>query len=191
MFKGSGYREQEREVNFALKHGEIRNQHGELESLGDQLQYLVFETTTEWGLHPQKALGLLAAGIPLFALPYFFAVWKPKWPRFLWKRERKRDGLWRVWPENRMRGDLGGEAPELLTASALKAIGWAHYFSLLSAFHIGWRDLNVGIWLSRLHYREYTLQATGWVRTVCGVQSLLSVYLLAIWVLTYFGRPFE
>lgn len=33
--------------------------------------------------------------------------------------------------------------------------------------------------------------ATGWARTVSGIQSLLSVYLLAIWALTYFGRPFE
>jgi hypothetical protein len=39
--------------------------------------------------------------------------------------------------------------------------------------------------------REYTLRATGWIRTVAGIQSLLSVYLLALWVLTYFGRPFE
>jgi hypothetical protein len=38
---------------------------------------------------------------------------------------------------------------------------------------------------------EYMLRATGWVRTVSGTQSLLSVYLLALWVLTYFGRPFE
>jgi hypothetical protein len=35
------------------------------------------------------------------------------------------------------------------------------------------------------------LRATGWVRTVAGIQSLLSVYLLALWVLTYFGQPFE
>ena len=67
----------------------------------------------------------------------------------------------------------------------------ALYFSLLSAFHLGWRELNVGTWITRLQPREYTLRATGWVRTVSGVQSLLSVYLLALWVLTYFGRPFE
>jgi hypothetical protein len=35
------------------------------------------------------------------------------------------------------------------------------------------------------------LRATGWVRFVAGLQSLLSIYLLALWVLTYFGRPFE
>jgi hypothetical protein len=35
------------------------------------------------------------------------------------------------------------------------------------------------------------MRATGWVRVAAGVQSLLSVYLIALWVLTYFGRPFE
>ncbi|MDO8092355.1 MAG: hypothetical protein Q6360_02625, partial [Candidatus Brocadiales bacterium] len=65
------------------------------------------------------------------------------------------------------------------------------YFSLLSAFHIGWREFNIGNWISRIQGREYTLRAKGWVRTVSGVQSLISVYLIALSVLTYFGRPFE
>jgi hypothetical protein len=65
------------------------------------------------------------------------------------------------------------------------------YFSLLSAFHLGGREFNVGTWIARMQPREYTLRATGWVRTVSGIQPLLSVYLLAFWVLTYFGRPFE
>ena len=63
-------------------------------------------------------------------------------------------------------------------------------FSLLSAFHLGFRELNVGNWLARVQAREYGLQAVGWVRVVAGLQSLLSVYLLAMWALTYFGRPF-
>ena len=67
----------------------------------------------------------------------------------------------------------------------------ALYFSLLSATIIGWREFNIGNWITRIQRREYTLRATGWVRTVSGLQSLISVYLLAIWVLTYFGRPFE
>jgi hypothetical protein len=29
------------------------------------------------------------------------------------------------------------------------------------------------------------------VRVVSGAQSLISVYLVAMWVLTYFGRPFQ
>ena len=65
------------------------------------------------------------------------------------------------------------------------------YFSLLSAFHLGWRELNVGSWIARLQTREYTLRARGWVRTVSGLQALISVYLLALAVLSYFGRLFE
>ena len=67
----------------------------------------------------------------------------------------------------------------------------AFYFSLLAAFHLGWRELNVGNWIARLQRKEYSLRATGWPRTVAGLQSLLSVFLLALWALTYFGRPFE
>ena len=71
-----------------------------------------------------------------------------------------------------------------------RALGLGLLFSLLSAFNIGWRELNVGNWISR-QPREYTLRATGWVRVVAGAQSLLGVYILALWVLAYFGRPFE
>ena len=78
-----------------------------------------------------------------------------------------------------------------LQSSTLAALGRAAYFSLLSAFHIGWHDLNVGTWIARIQPQEYTLRATGWVRVVSGIQSLLSVYLLAMWALTYFGRPFQ
>jgi hypothetical protein len=86
------------------------------------------------------------------------------------------------------------DAPVKLRAKSwwdLRAWGLAFYFSLLSAFHIGWRELNVGSWIARLQRKEYNLRATGWVRTVSGFQSLLSVYMLALWALSYFGRPFE
>jgi polar amino acid transport system substrate-binding protein len=35
-----------------------------------------------------------------------------------------------------------------------------------------------------LQTREYSLEAVGWVRVIAGAQALLSVYLLAMWVLT-------
>jgi hypothetical protein len=73
----------------------------------------------------------------------------------------------------------------------MKAWRLALYFSMGSAFNIGWRELNVGNWISRLQRYEFTYKATGRTRTVSGVQSLLSVYLVAMWALTYFGRPFE
>ena len=118
--------------------------------------------------------------ILFFTLAYVIALRNPA-----------QDGICRIWSNERVRDDLGSNKPELLSATGLDSIKLAFYFCLLSAFHIGWRDLNVGNWITRVQPREYTLQASGWVRTVSGIQSLLSVYLLAIWGLTYFGRPFE
>jgi hypothetical protein len=66
----------------------------------------------------------------------------------------------------------------------IRIVWTAFYFSLLSAFAIGWRELNVGTWLTRIQRREYTLRGSGWVRTVSGVQAVISVYLVALWVLT-------
>jgi len=64
------------------------------------------------------------------------------------------------------------------------------FFSLMSAFNIGFRDINFGRWLRLLTRQEFDIKAVGWARVVAGWQSLISVYLIALWVLTYFGRPF-
>ncbi len=109
-------------------------------------------------------------------------------------------GIIRIWPKGRIEerskaeGDFQGaddEMVELLEVKGPSVLGHGLYFSVLSVFHIGWRDLNVGSRIARLQPREYTLRAKGWVRVVSGVQSLISVYFIATWVLTYFGRQFE
>jgi len=64
------------------------------------------------------------------------------------------------------------------------------FFSLMSALNIGFRDINFGRWLRLLTRQEFDIKAVGWARVIAGWQSLLSVYLLALWVLSYFGRPF-
>lgn len=53
-----------------------------------------------------------------------------------------------------------------LAYRVLRVIALGLYTSILSAFHIGWRDLSVGTWIARLQPREYTLRTTGWVRFV-------------------------
>ncbi len=64
-------------------------------------------------------------------------------------------------------------------------------FSLMTTFNNGFGDINFERWLRLLTKREYDIKAVGWARTVAGFQSLISVYLIALWVLTYFGRPLE
>ena len=127
-----------------------------------------------------RALIVLLLLIPVFSIPYVIAL-----------RLNAEDGIWQDWSDKRARKDLGVDTPVIMNLGWIKAIGFGAYFSLLSAFNIGWRELNVGNWIVRIQPREYTLRATGWVRSVSGIQSLISVYLLAMWALTYFGRPFE
>ncbi|HEX6113241.1 MAG TPA: hypothetical protein VFZ10_13105 [Geminicoccaceae bacterium] len=139
-----------------------------------------------YGLHPGRALQVLVASIGVFALVYLIPLTRSG-----------SVGIYLVGPEGRL--EARSSTAELVGQAKLERLqprGWwrllrALQFSLLSAFHIGFRELNVGNWISRLQTREYTLQAVGWVRAVAGVQSLLSVYLLAMWALTYFGRPFQ
>jgi hypothetical protein len=73
--------------------------------------------------------------IPFFSIPYFIFL-----------RRESNDGIWKVWNPKRMRDDLGQNKPkELLRLTGWSAIKVGFYFSILSAFSIGWRELNVGL----------------------------------------------
>ena len=148
-----------------------------------------------------RALATLGFPILVFTLAYMVAL----------VTAHGRAGIWATWPTDRVYQDEGGKDATRVTTmfffphlQARAAGRWwgvllrgvsvpliGLYFSLLSAFSLGWRELNVGTWIARMQPREYVLRATGWVRFVAGFQSLLSVYSLALWILTYFGRPFE
>lgn len=183
-FKKFGLRRQEREVTYAIKHSGYVNgmARGDLPTrIQVILGRLFFELTCQWGMSPLQPLLIMIGFIGLFSPLYIYSL----------KKQNKKDGIWKFWINERARKDLGADEPELLTCHWKGAVGNGLYFSVLSAFHVGWRDINVGSWIARMQPREYRLQASGWVRFVSGLQSLLSVYLLALSVLAYFGRPFE
>ena len=177
QFKEAGFKSEEKALTSALRKSELKQA-----SIPERIftRYLMGGLLTDFGADPSLAVIILVSLIPLFACFYFFAVWNPG-----------NDGIWQRWIDGRSRSDLGSDQPVLVKKRGFSAAGYALYFSLLSAFHIGWRELNVGNWISRIQPREYTLSGSGWVRTVSGIQSLLSVYLLAMAALSYFGRPFE
>ena len=192
----AGLRGLERQATFAIEHGKAfharqRHKATSAERLSGWLQLILFEWTTEWGLHPGRALlimlGLMLGLSVVYAIPIFEVS------RYV----SKSNGIVRVYPAERIvETDEGYGTAELPKIERLHARGpfvyaWAVYFSMLVAFHIGWRDLNVGTWISRIQPTEFALRARGWVRVVSGAQSLISVYLIAIWALTYFGRPFQ
>lgn len=143
---------------------------------------LFFDLPVAYGWHPERALQILLVFMLLFVVPYSFA--------FAGEKRSFSTGIWRVWLTDATSLPSERAEPELIKVKPLKSLPYGLYFSLLSAFHIGWRGFNVGTWITRIQPRAFALQPVGSVRTISGVQSLLSVYLLAIWLLSYFGRPF-
>jgi uncharacterized protein YjbI with pentapeptide repeats len=184
-FKEYGLRKQEREITYAIKRSGYEYVVSYTRDFKTRAEVeagrILFNVTCKWGMEPERPLFILVFLIGLFSIPYAVSI----------SMRRKTDGIWQSWSPGRIRKDLGSDSPQLISSRGLKIILVAVYFSILSAFNIGWRDLNVGNWISRIQPREYTLHATGWVRCVSGIQSLISVYLLVLWFLTYFGRPFE
>jgi hypothetical protein len=147
-----------------------------------------FGWTTAYGLYPMRALRwILLLGAVLTPV-YMFVMLHPT----------AVSGILRIFPAGRLEGTVGHLADEEKPKKQLvKAKSWraalrtAAYFSIVSAVDIGFDRFTPGDWIRRLQAREYSLEAVGWVRVVAGAQALLSVYLLAMWVLTQFGQPFE
>jgi hypothetical protein len=163
------------EVNFAIMHGR-RLRAGGLEKIG----LLAVEIPCGFGLYPARPLKLLLLAVAVFAVPYFVAL-----------GVRGKGAIWITWPEDRAIKDGDAERNARLAPRGLRRVGVALYFSLLSAFNIGWEEINIGTWIARIQPREFTLAATGWVRVVAGLQSLFGVYMVALAILSYFGHQFD
>jgi hypothetical protein len=138
-------------------------------------------------MSPGRPLLIVAALAAILAIVYIFAQIDPG----------PNGGIWAIWDDYRTKQSEGSKEPQRLldgfpsASSDVSFLLLAFYFSLLSATRIGWRELNIGTWITRIQPHEYSLRATGWVRVVSGIQSLISVYLVALTILTYFGTPFE
>jgi len=175
-FQNAGLRDLEREATYVIEKHKLKYE----DNVFEKAIYSLIDLTCGFGLDPGKPLQWLIGLIPLFALAYVIPI----------RSRTMRDGIFVEWSKERVRKDLGTDEPVRLERKGFAAYLWALYFSCLSAFHIGWRDLSVGSWIVRLQRREYVLRATGWPRALAGLQSILSVYLLAMWLVTTFGRPF-
>ena len=193
-FSEAGYKEQGRAITCAINRSE--EWHGDSawdRIVGGAFKIAFFNLPTQWGMFPGRALKILVVLLGVFSFPYIYVLRYPG-----------RGRIYRKWgahnaPVVAARAARSKRRPTAAPAETIESLQyqWKHavltglQFSLLSAFHIGFREFNVGNWISRLQTRDYTLYATGWVRSVAGTQALISVYLLAMWALTYFGRPFE
>jgi hypothetical protein len=192
LLHDAGLSDSEREATFSIQRNITRDQLSSdsprSAKIEGCLRTVGFGWTTAYGLYPARALRwiLLLGGI--LTPVYMFAMLRPT----------VASGVFQVFPAERLEGTAGDPADEEKRKKQLiNAKNWhaafltAAYFSLISAVNIGFEDFTPGDWIRRLQTREYSLEAVGWVRVVAGSQALLSVYLLAMWVLTQFGQPFE
>jgi len=165
------------------------------------LNTVLFDWTCQYGMNPVRPLQLILVCWLGLALVYPLSMDRSN----AHSRYRPASGVYLVrkrnWSEHAPLQQIRFAARPIRTQhrwrSVTKLLGREFRlfeislcFSLLSAFNIGFRDANVGAWLRMLTRREYELKAVGWVRAISGFQSLFCLYLFALWVLIFFGRPF-
>ncbi len=217
QFEDGGFRMQERKITYALKRKEAElswdgctsrktgdttrailwSSNSNLANCGSFiLNKVFFDWTCQYGMSPGRPLSLGVLLWLLCSLLYFACIRIPG-----------EAGLYRVYAQS-IEEDPSAHrhvqriSPPVIAANTsvrrLLQFSWREwavlragmFFSLMSAFNIGFRDINFGRWLRLLTRQEFDIKALGWARVVAGWQSLVSVYLIALWVLTYFGRPF-
>jgi hypothetical protein len=189
QFQDAGFHEQERAITCALNRANAN-----FDSPSERwFKRVAFDFTSQYGLAPWQPLRLVLWLWSFFSGVYAFFMHRPgasgiyfvgtRW----WRGRSNTQGI-QIRP--RTIRAKGWRFPFLWLLQESRVFRVAMFFSLISAFNIGFRDINFGRWLRMLTKREYDLKAFGWARTASGLQSLLSVYLIALWVLVYFGRPF-
>lgn len=197
-FRDGGFERQDRQVTYALRRRQAELLAGScaaarVDCLWFAFNRVFFDLTCQYGMSPGRPLALLLALWLVCSASYWilardgivgglYLVSEHQW------RGKSVKHVVTLHPEPVRRKDKRWRG---LARREWKFAQTAAYFSLLTACDIGFREINLGRWLRLLPRREYELKPFGWLRTIAGVQSLISVYCVALWILTYFGRPFD
>ena len=195
-YQKTGMRPKEREITYMIKNAEeITNwEYGgwkRLESIKDKFLY---NWPSKYGLAPQRPLKILLALIIVFGFLYWISIRSGKFGevKIVWASRnppKRISYLKRISCHKTIK--LNKAAKKVLHEE-LRLMRIAFHLSMLSAFRVGVQRWDIGMWIRQLQIQEYELIATkGWLRRLCGLQSLLSIYLVALWAITQFGHPFE
>jgi hypothetical protein len=171
--KKEGFKLQAQEVNYAINRYPSDQTFGGLRVV----KYLLFGIAYAYGLKPARTLVTVLLLIPVFSFLYVLALidTSPWSVASIWAI--------RTPPKNHSNRSM---KPVRLRKRNCRFWLIALWFSVLSAFRIGWHDFNVGDWIARVQSSDYKLEATGWVRTISGSQSLVSLYLIVLAITSYF-----
>lgn len=193
-FSETGFGQAENKITYAVN----RKETAEDAPVLRWFRRIAFDWTCQYGMNPSRPLKIICV-VWLAMTVFYFACMHLRGPSGIYvEAAREARGEDRKWRFQVLLPHLADAARGKGARKPGRRLRWewrltraAVYFSLVSAFNIGYQELNIGEWLKMLTKREYDLTAVGWARTAAGVQSLISVYMLALWVLTFFGHPFE
>jgi uncharacterized protein YjbI with pentapeptide repeats len=219
-YRTAGMRQMERLMVYLLKSGERKAnwEAGGWAKVGSGLSYILFELPSSYGLTPQRPLTLVMIMFLIFTIIYWIGLstglghpfleirWPPKYVTKrntlnIMKGDTRRssnvcvtideDGWLRRYPRRLSDKTLKGFKTGRLKRK-IRLLKISFHLSLLSAFQIGWgwRELNIGLWITNFQTHQYFYYTRGWVRQVGGAQSVLSFYMFVLWASTQFGRPF-
>jgi hypothetical protein len=182
-----GFRVAERKITYALK----RNETKRADWSERWFNTIAFDWTSQYGMNPGRALLLWL---------WLFLVCSVIYGGFIHHTGESGIYLIRPGPEKSSdeqlsprpipRGSRWWHPFRVIGREAGVAL-YALYFSLMTAFSLGVWDINFGKWLHQFPRKEFELKPKRWARPVAAIQAILSVSLLVLWVLTYFGRPFN
>ncbi|MCY7349002.1 MAG: pentapeptide repeat-containing protein [Pyrinomonadaceae bacterium] len=195
----SGFDDAQRKITYALKvrQNELRKENGGVfKLLYYYLNLIFFDWTVRYGMQPERALIIMIYLWLIFAVIYDLFIHFPgRSGIFLVKkRVRKNTDLtsaMRVRPRPVPPTKNKLKYVWLRLLSEWRAFRISLFYSATRALHLGYGGLDFGEWVRMLTKREYDLKPKHWSRTISGLQSLTSLYLLAIWLLTEFGNPFD
>lgn len=183
-----GFATQASEINFSIKRTfrERQLSNGVFSAILGAGSYLLFELTCAYGADPYRPVLLIFMLIPLFALLFYLIV-TLNLAGAVWV-SRPKDGVNKRREGRHLR--LGRFLPKDRSAAAIRLASTLLWFSFVNSFRAGYREFNIGDWVTRVHRKDFAMQCTGLAKSLAGVQSLIGFYLLALTVLSAIGKPF-
>jgi hypothetical protein len=169
-FTDAGFKSQAKQVNTALKRVKQT-----------KIEYIFYDLTCEWGSNHNRPLVILLLSWLVFGAFYGLLDVRYVKPHTYLVASDK--GLEKEQSEDE------NEWQKL--ENGLLAYGIAFLFSLHRALRIGFREFSPSSWLMMLLPPNFEMKSRGWPRFVSGLQSLFSVAMIVLSLLSYFGRPFE
>ncbi len=183
--KTEGYGRESRQVNAALRR-----------QRSNGLEYVLLDLTCEYGTNTYRPILILGGSLFLFMGFYFYFLLLPGPDGLYLVVERTTIPRRRRFLRRRLRLSLTKGATALEAPGRIASLEWrgwlaAFSFSLRSATMFGFRELNLARVVRLIPRRPFEMEARGWARTVSGLQAAVSLYLVALAVLSYVGAPFD